>query len=79
MRLLRRVNNFPFFPILIGAYPALSMLGVNAGETSLGAVTRPLIFSVIFTAAAWGAAGLFLRNVKKAALLSALLTVLFFS
>jgi hypothetical protein len=79
MRSLRRAFDFPFFPLLFGVYPALAMLGANAAETAMSSANRALVFSVLFTLAVWGGSSLLLRDVRKAALFSALVIGLFFS
>jgi hypothetical protein len=60
-------------------YPALALLAANIGQVKLGAGWRPLFASVLFAAVLFGLLGLILRNRYRAAFLSTLLMVLFFS
>ena len=69
----------PWYPIAISAYPVLALLDANIGEVGLDAVVRPLLVSVLFGGLCFLLSWLFLRQVHKAALLTAAWLALFFS
>lgn len=76
---LRRWFAVPWYPLAISAYPILTLLATNAGQVGSDAVIRPLIISVLFGALLFFLLWLFLRRIHKAAFLTALWLVLFFS
>jgi len=73
------LQRVPFHPFLFAVYPILALLAVNTSEVEVSSGWRPLLLSVF-------AAGLFvlalyaiLRDWKRAALLSTIFLILFYS
>ncbi|GAB4545971.1 MAG: hypothetical protein Fur002_20620 [Anaerolineales bacterium] len=76
---MKKFINFPLYPFLVSAYPALALLSANAGQVRAGAVLRPLLISLALGAALFFLLrGLFQRT-HKAAFLTALWLTLFFA
>jgi len=71
--------NTPWYPIAISAYPILALLTANTGEIQINAAARPLMVSVLFGGFLFLAIWLFVRQVHKAAFLTALWLALFFA
>jgi hypothetical protein len=69
----------PWYPFAISAYPVLALLASNAGQVGLDAGVRPLAASVLFSGLLFFIFWLVLRQVHKAAFLTALWLALFFS
>jgi hypothetical protein len=78
-KLLAKLFNAPWYPVAISAYPALYLLSANAGQVNVGAVLRPMIASVLFGAVLFFIVWLFFRQIHKAAVLTTLLLLLFFT
>lgn len=73
------LSRIPFHHILWGIVPLLIYLNVNISQVTLDAVWRPLVISLLFSLLVFGVILLFLRDLRKAALLSSLLLFLFFT
>lgn len=71
--------DLPFFLLLIGIYPAISLLGDNISEVNPSVVARPLIFSVLLAAVFFSASLAVFRSLRKAAVFTAVLLIVFFS
>jgi len=69
----------PWYPLAMSAYPVLALLAANTGQVGPDAAIRPLAASVLFGAILFFLLWLFLRQVHKAAFLTALWLALFFS
>ena len=74
-----RLFGYPWYPIVISAYPVLALLSANAGQIQPGAGVRPLIASIIFGALLFFIVWLVFRKTHKAAFLTTLLLTLFFT
>jgi hypothetical protein len=81
MKNLKSVNlfGFPFYPFLLACYPALSLLQVNFQEVDPRVVIRPLLASVLFTAAIFMITFAITRRIHQSAAFTALCLILFFS
>ena len=69
----------PWYPLTLGAYPVLALLAFNIGQIKLEAGWRALLFSVLFAGILFLLLKLILRNWYRAAFLSMLWLMLFFS
>ncbi|MBI5953612.1 MAG: hypothetical protein HY865_18310 [Chloroflexi bacterium] len=78
-RSLSKIFNFPWYPLVLSAYPALALLNANTGEVQPAAVIRPLLVSVAFGGLLYFVFWLFFRKPHKAAFLTALWLALFFT
>jgi hypothetical protein len=86
---MKKINNFmavparlfsvPWYFIVFGAYPVLALLSFNIGQVKLGAGWRPLLISVVCAGILFVLLKLLLRDAYRAAFLSTLWMVLFFS
>jgi hypothetical protein len=71
--------SIPWYPIVFGAYPVLALLAFNAGQVKVEAGLRPLLICVGFAGILFVLLKLLLRDWHRAAFLSTLWMVLFFS
>jgi hypothetical protein len=78
-RMLSKWFAIPWYPLAISAYPVLTLLATNTGQVGLEAGIRPLAVSVLFGGVLYILLWLLLRQVHKAAFLTALWLALFFS
>lgn len=76
---LARWFSVPWYPLVLSMYPALALLSANIGQVKVGAGWRPLVVSVLLAMLLFGLLSLILRNSDRAAFLSTLFMVLFFS
>ena len=67
------------YPILLAISPALALLATNIGQVRLDAVVRPLVASVLVAVLLYGFLWAVLRDTNRAALLTTVLLLLFFS
>jgi hypothetical protein len=67
------------YPILFSLFPVLSLAAYNIAEISLDALLRPFFVSLSLSLVLFGLARWILRDWQRAALLSTILLVLFFS
>ena len=79
IKTLTRWFSIPWYPIMFGAYPVLALLAFNAGQVKVEAGWRPLLICVGFAGILFGLLKLLLRDWHRAAFLSTLWMVLFFS
>ncbi|MDD2922138.1 MAG: hypothetical protein PHQ36_07615 [Anaerolineales bacterium] len=79
INIFTKVFSYPWYPLVISAYPALALLSSNAGQVQRSAGIRPLLASVLFGGFVFFTLWLFFRQAHKAAFLSALWIGLFFS
>jgi hypothetical protein len=78
-KLFSNIFDFPWYPLVISAYPALALLNANAGEVQPDAALRPLLASVALGGLLYFVLWLFFRRSHKAAFLTALWLALFFT
>lgn len=69
----------PFHPVLFALSPALIMLAVNVSQVLFEDTLRVFSFSLLLTGFLWAAWHLITRETQKAALLTSLVLILFFS
>ncbi len=69
---------FPFYPLVLAVYPALALLSSNLGQAQPSAALRPMIFSLLGSALLFVALRLVFRRWDWAAILTAVIQVLFF-
>ncbi len=78
-RLAKGWAGYPWLVILFGAYPVLALAAANVDQIRIVVILRPLLLSVVGASVLWGALILGLRDWRRAAFLSVLLLVLFYS
>ena len=71
--------NFVLYPFLLGLYPVLTLAAHNAGEMEYTSGLRALLISLAFTLIIYAITLAFTRNPIKAALISSLFLLLFYS
>ncbi|HET7142397.1 MAG TPA: hypothetical protein VFI68_00135, partial [Anaerolineales bacterium] len=76
---LTKLFGYPWYPIVISAYPVLALLSVNAGQVQPSAGIRPLLVSIAFGGLLFFIVWSFFRQAHKAAFLTTLLLTLFFT
>lgn len=76
---LVRFFSVPWHPLAISAYPVLALLAANVGEVKPEAVWRPVLICVGFAGVIFVLLRLVFRDWKRAAFLTTLWMVLFFS
>ena len=67
------------YPILFALFPALALLATNIGQVRLDAVVRPLVVSFVVAVLLYGFLWAVLRDRNRAALLTTVMLLLFFS
>ena len=71
---------FPYYPFLFAVFPVLSLIAYNKFQTQFSAVFRPLIAVLLFSLLLYGLFFLiFKKNWPKAALITSVTLILFFS
>ncbi len=70
---------YSIYPFLFAFYPVLALLAQNIDQITPVTLLRPMIFSVAFSLGIWLITGLLLRNLRKSALLTLAIQVLFFT
>jgi hypothetical protein len=73
------MKRFPFYPILLAAFPALALLANNISQVQAWTAIRPLVISVAGGVLLYVLLWLILRSWSRAALLTTLLLIWFFS
>jgi hypothetical protein len=76
MRFLRKL---PFHPLLLAAFPALSLLATNIREVDPLVAVRPLLLAILATGVLVAALRVVMQDWRRAAILVSCLVVLFFS
>jgi hypothetical protein len=79
MRSVRGWLSHPWYPLVFGAYPVLALLAFNVGQIKLEAGWRALLVSILFSVLLFLVWRLILRDMHRAAFLSMLWMLLFFS
>ena len=69
----------PFYPFVFSVYPVMALLAFNVGQVKLEMGSRPALVSLFGAALLFGLLFLLLRNAYRAAFLTTLWLVLFFS
>ena len=69
----------PFYPFLVALYPVLALAAYNIHEIALGDIWRPLFVSLLLAGVLLGLAFLLFRDWDRAALVSSLILLFFFS
>ncbi len=77
MKFLRA--NFVLYPFLFGLYPVLALISHNANEMDFSAGLRALVLSLLFTLFFYVITLLLIHDPVKAALLTSLIILLFYS
>jgi hypothetical protein len=75
----KRIANFPYHPLIAGIYFVLSLYGLNVDQVKLEAALRALAFVPLVTGGIWVLLRLLFKDWRRAAVLTTLLMVLFFS
>jgi hypothetical protein len=70
---------FPLYPILFGVYPVLALTAFNIAQIDFSSAYRSIALSIVFALGLFLLLRLVLRNWTRAAFLSLLLLILFFS
>jgi hypothetical protein len=73
------LQSVPLHPILFGLYPILALLAFNVSEVEFSSSFRPLIFSILLAGLLTLIFYWFFRDWKRAALLTTILLILFYS
>jgi tryptophan-rich sensory protein len=73
------LHNIPLHPFLFALYAIGSLLAFNLQEIEVSQAYRSVLFSILLVVATLGAFFLLIRNWKKAAALTSLIIILFFS
>ncbi len=71
--------NFVLYPFLFGLYPVLALIAHNANEMDFSSGFRALLGSLLFTLILFAITFLFTRDRSKAALLTSVFILLFYS
>ena len=69
----------PWYPLAISVYPVVALLSTNVGQVQNSAGMRSLLVSILFGGILYALVWMFLRQAHKAAFLTSLWLVLFFS
>ncbi len=73
-------NAIPYYPFLFAVFPVLSLIAYNKFQTQFSAIFRPLVIVIVFCALIYGGFYLiFKKNWQKAALITSVSLILFFS
>ena len=73
------LKRIPFYPFLFGLYPVLALAAHNIHEIALSDILRPLVISLMLAGVILCLARLILRDWDRAALVSTVILLLFFS
>ena len=79
MTTLKRFIQFPFHPLLLGIYPVIALYAWNQGETGFDAAVRLVLVCLVIAVVLFALLRLVTRDWLKAALLTSLILVLFYS
>jgi hypothetical protein len=70
---------FVIHPLLFALFPILFLFAHNTQEMALGETVRPLLIVIFFTGLLWLVLSLVIRNLPKAAIVTSIFLILFFS
>src|ERR1044071_6469039 len=73
------LQRFPLYPFLFAIYPILALLAFNISEVDYSSGFRPLVLSILIAGLLVLILYLFYHDWKRAALISTILLILFFS
>jgi hypothetical protein len=73
------MKKYPLFIFLFAIYPSLALLTWNFQEVDANVVIRPFLFSILLVLIIYTLSFLLIRNQPKAAVVSTVLTIFFFS
>jgi len=76
---MTRLSKIPFHPLLLALYPTLALYTYNIDEVSSSTIWRPLFISVAMAILLFSVLCLISRNRHKAALLTSIILLVFFS
>jgi hypothetical protein len=79
LKTLKHFIQIPFHPLLLGLYPVLALYAWNQGETGFDAAARLVLVCLAIAVLLFALLRLVLRDWLKAALLTSLILVLFYS
>ena len=74
----QKIQSFPFYPLLLIAYPAVALMGININEVEPALLWRPLIVLVLTALGLLVLFKLLLKDWHQAALVLSILIFLFF-
>lgn len=69
----------PFHPFLFAAFPLLALYSLNIGQIPIEQIYRPVGLALLAALAVWTLLGLLTGNLRKSALATSVLMLLFFS
>lgn len=72
------IFSIPWYPFILGIYPPIALFASNVSQVDFGVIFRPLVISMAGSALLFFLIWLLIRDVSRAAFLSATLTLLFF-
>ncbi|RME89506.1 MAG: hypothetical protein D6770_04280, partial [Anaerolineae bacterium] len=72
-------RRIPLYPLLLGIYPVVALMGINVSEVKVDALWRPLTVLAVGSLLLFAALSLWLRDRHRAAVASAVLLFLFFT
>jgi hypothetical protein len=78
-RYLASLTYFPFHPLLATLFPVLSLYAHNIDETPPGVIWRPLGYALLSTLIVWAAAAIPFRQLRRAAVVTTFVSLIFFS
>lgn len=78
-KFLNKLFSLPLYPFLFSAYPALALLSANLGQVKLEAGIRSILASLLLAGILYLVLWLFMRQPQRAAFLTLLWLILFFS
>ena len=73
------LKRIPFYPLFLSIFPILSLASYNIHEIFVSAIFRPLIASLLLGGGVYGLAYLFTRDIHRAALISSIILLFFFT
>src|SRR6185503_18048147 len=76
---LHWLQHFPLHPFLFAIYPILALLAFNISEVDFSSGLRPMVLSILLAGLLIVAFYAFSRDWKRAALISTIILILFFS
>ena len=76
---LNKFINFPWYTLFLALYSPLALLAYNLGQVDISATIRSLLISLGITLVLLTLLNILLKDLQKAGLIVALITVLFFS
>jgi hypothetical protein len=78
-KIFAQLFGIPWYPFLFSAYPALALLSTNLGQVKIDAGIRSMLVSLLVAGVLYLVLWLFMRQPQRAAFLTTLWLILFFS